>query len=48
MLKRGYGDKYTFIWSYKGNLEIPGKPIIVNDSENRIFQILSTSKILGE
>ena len=31
MLEMGYGNKYKFVWSYEGNLEIPGNPIIVNE-----------------
>ena len=44
MLKRGYGDKYTFVWSYKGNLEIPGNSIIVNESETEYFKYLARAK----
>ncbi len=44
ILKRVYGDKYTFVWSYKGNLEIPGKPIIVNESETEYFKYLARAK----
>ena len=44
MLEMGYGDKYTFIWSYKGNLTIPGNPIIVNESDTEYFKYLARAK----
>ncbi|MDD3984713.1 MAG: CDP-glycerol glycerophosphotransferase family protein [Methanobacterium sp.] len=44
MLEMGYGDKYTFVWSYKGDLEIPGNPIIVNGSNTEYFKYLAGAK----
>lgn len=34
MLKKGFDKKYSFVWSYSGNEEIPGNPIIVNKKES--------------
>lgn len=44
MLEMGYGNKYTFVWSYKGNLKIPGNPIIVNDSKTEYYKYLARAK----
>lgn len=44
MLENGYGDKYKFVWSYKGNLKIPGNPIIVNRDEESYYRYLAVSK----
>ena len=44
MLEMGYEDKYTFVWSYKGNLKIPGNPVIVNNLEPEYSQYLARAK----
>ena len=44
MLEMGYGNKYTFVWSYKGNLKIPGNPIIVNNLEPEYSRYLARAK----
>ena len=44
MLEMGYGNKYKFVWSYKGNLKIPGSPIIVNRDEESYYRYLAISK----
>ena len=44
MLEMGYGDKYTFVWSYKGHLKIPGNPIIVNNLEPEYPKYLARAK----
>jgi len=44
MLEMGYGDKYKFVWSYEGNLEIPGNPIVVNRDEESYYKYLATAK----
>lgn len=44
MLEMGLGDKYTFVWSYKGNLKIPGNPIIVNNLEPEYSKYLAQAK----
>ncbi len=44
MLEMGYANKYKFVWSYEGDLEIPGNPIIVNRDEEDYYKYLATSK----
>jgi len=44
MLEMGYKNKYKFVWSYKGNLKIPGNPIIVNRDEESYYRYLAISK----
>ena len=44
MLDMGYDKKYKFVWSYEGDLEIPGNPIIVNRDEESYYKYLATSK----
>jgi CDP-glycerol glycerophosphotransferase len=44
MLEMGYDKKYKFVWSYEGNLEIPGNPIVVNREEESYYKYLATSK----
>ncbi len=44
MLELGYASKYTFVWSYEGDLNIPGNPIIVNRDEDAYYKYLATSK----
>ena len=44
MLEMGYASKYKFVWSYEGDLEIPGNPIIVNRDEDSYYKYLATSK----
>ena len=45
LLEMGYADEYTFIWSYKGDKEIPGNPIIVNrDEAGDYYKYLAESK----
>jgi CDP-glycerol glycerophosphotransferase len=44
MLELGYASKYTFVWSYEGDLKIPGNPVIVNRDEDTYYKYLATSK----
>ena len=44
MLEMGYDNKYKFIWSYEGDLKIPGNPIVVNRSEEEYYKYLAVSK----
>ncbi|MDA7025482.1 CDP-glycerol glycerophosphotransferase family protein [Bacillus sp. CLL-7-23] len=44
MLKLGYGDRFTFVWSYSGDGEIPGHPIIVNRESEEYYKYLALSK----
>lgn len=46
MLDLGYDKYYRFVWSYKGNLKIPGNPIIVNRDCEDYYKYLATSKYL--
>ncbi|ATH93464.1 CDP-glycerol glycerophosphotransferase family protein [Bacillus glycinifermentans] len=44
MLKMGYGDKFTFVWSYSGEEKIPGEPIIVQRESEEYYKYLALSK----
>ncbi|MGB9979568.1 CDP-glycerol glycerophosphotransferase family protein [Methanobacterium sp.] len=44
MLEKGYDKNYKFVWSYNGNLKIPGNPIIVNRDEESYYKYLAVSK----
>ena len=44
MLKKGMDKKYSFVWSYSGNEEIPGNPIIVNKESLDYYKYLAEAK----
>lgn len=44
MLELGYDKKYSFVWSYDGDYEIPGNPIITNSEEEDYYTYLVKSK----
>lgn len=44
LLELGYGNKYKFVWSYDGDEEIPGNPIIVKSRSEEYYKYLAQSK----
>ena len=44
MLKKGLDEKYSFVWSYSGDEEIPGNPIIVNKKSLDYYKYLAEAK----
>lgn len=44
LIENGYDKEYQFIWSYQGELEIPGNPIMVNREEEDYYRYLALSK----
>ena len=44
MLELGFDKKYTLVWSYDGDEDIPGNPVIVRTDEEDYFKYLAHAK----
>lgn len=44
LIENGYDKEYQFVWSYQGDMKIPGNPLIVNREEEDYYRYLALSK----